>query len=187
MPPKAKNQAKRAKRNPKTTKIVVRKQQPMSPNGEHVFSATEYLLDAVAMANKSNTFNTYKFKVGSKCPSMLMKLSAVYGKYKFSNVSVRYVSSSSTATSGLAVVGFAFGKEPNTKQGAMALTPHVSVPVHKSSGWVSINPSLFSWNTTASVEDFIVLAYVQHDLMTNERTVGSVEIRYTISFQGVEP
>lgn len=85
---------------------------------------------------------------------------------------------------------------PTTREQLARLTPHVSLPIKKSTGWMQVPRAMYNANlirpigvaTDPSSKPFQLCALATLATKTTEATiVGALHIRYAVKFSGLKP
>lgn len=148
-----------------------------------------------ASANKTSVSYTNTFNISTASP-LLKKYAAIYESYRIKTVSYRFIPDESGLSSGNISIGIDYGKSPGalTREQISRLNPHYSGPIRKITPWVTIHPRFVSKDTVRYSGDdslmsapFTLALLATCESKTADRTLGCVEIQYTLEFQGILP
>lgn len=133
----------------------------------------------------------------SSASELLKKYATIYESYKIKSVAYRYIPDESGFSSGNVSIGIDYGKQPNsnlTREQISKLNPHYSGPIRKSSPWVAISSKFVNTDLVRYTSDdsllstpFTFCGVFTCESKDSERTLGSIELQYTLEFQGILP
>nr|APG76965.1 hypothetical protein [Hubei permutotetra-like virus 2] len=155
----------------------------------------EVITTLTAVANKTSVSYKNTFNISTASP-LLKKYATIYESYKIKTVSYRFIPDESGLSSGNISIGIDYGKAPGdlTREQISRLNPHYSGPIRKITPWITIHPRFVSTDTVRySGDDSLMSAPFTLALLATcesksaDRTLGCVEIQYTLEFQGILP
>lgn len=149
-----------------------------------------------APANGTTVAYKNSFNIASASP-LLQKYATIYESYKIKSVSYRFIPDESAMSSGNVSIGIDYGKAPTgdlTREQISKLNPHYSGPIRKITPWISIMPRFVNTDTVRYTSDtstlstpFSFCGVFSCEAKGAERSLGAIEIQYTLEFQGILP
>lgn len=130
---------------------------------------------------------------------ILKKFSEIYDNYTISEVAYKFTTDMSSLTSGNITMGIDYltsDTAPETRDQLARLTPHVSLPIKKSTQWMQVPRAMFNPNlirpigvkTDSSSRPFQLCALATlATKATGDTIVGALHIKYTVKFSGLKP
>lgn len=136
------------------------------------------------------------FNIATASP-LLQKYATIYESYKIKSVSYRFIPDESAMSSGNVSIGIDYGKKPATtltREQISKLNPHYSGPIRKTTPWITISPKFVNTDMVRYTADsstmstpFNFCGVYSCESKDGERTLGAIEIQYTLEFQGILP
>nr|UUG74207.1 MAG: putative capsid protein [XiangYun permutotetra-like virus] len=149
-----------------------------------------------APAKGTSVVYTKPFNIAS-ASELLKKYATIYESYKIKSVAYRYIPDESGFSSGNVSIGIDYGKQPTsnlTREQISKLNPHYSGPIRKSTPWISISSKFVNTDLVRYTSDdsllstpFTFCGVFSCESKEAERTLGSIELQYTLEFQGILP
>lgn len=139
------------------------------------------------------------FDPSNEKTKVLKKFSEIYDNYTISDVAYKFTTDMSSLTSGNITMGIDYltsDTPPTTREQLARLTPHVSLPIKKSTSWMQVPRAMYNPNlirpigvsTDPSSIPFQVCALATlATKATADTIVGALHIRYAVRFSGLKP
>lgn len=126
----------------------------------------------------------------------MKKYATIYDSYKIKSVAYRFVTDEASTKSGNVSLGIDYGKPPTSisRETVCKLTPHYTGPIKKNTPWVEVSNKYFNPNLVRYVSDvaaettpFTLCLLLSGESSDSQRTLGAVEIKYTLEMLGLQP
>ncbi|APG76929.1 hypothetical protein 1 [Hubei permutotetra-like virus 1] len=155
----------------------------------------ETLLALKVAANATTSSYIKTFTLVDASP-ILKKYATIYDSYKIKSVAYRFVTDEASTKSGNVSLGIDYGKPPSSlsRDSVCKLTPHYTGPIKKNSPWVEVSNRFFNPNLVRYVSDtdtntapFSLCILLSCEPTGAERTLGALEIKYSLEMLGLQP
>ncbi|UHM27583.1 MAG: coat protein [Sanya permutotetravirus 3] len=155
----------------------------------------ETLLAAKVAANATSVAYIKTFTLTDASP-ILKKYATIYDSYKIKSVAYRFVTDEASTKSGNVSLGIDYGKAPSSlsRDSVCKLTPHYTGPIKKNTPWVEVSNRFFNPNLVRYVSDtdtdtapFSLCLLLSCEASAAERTLGALEIKYSLEMLGIQP
>lgn len=155
----------------------------------------ETLLAAKVAANATSVAYIKTFTLTDASP-ILKKYATIYDSYKIKSVAYRFVTDEASTKSGNVSLGIDYGKAPTSlsRDSVCKLTPHYTGPIKKNTPWVEVSNRFFNPNLVRYVSDtdtdtapFSLCLLLTCEASATERTLGALEIKYSLEMLGIQP
>lgn len=155
----------------------------------------ETLLAPKVAANATSAAYIKTFTLSEASP-ILKKYATIYDTYKIKSVAYRFVTDEASTKSGNVSLGIDYGKPQTTltRDSVCKLTPHYTGPIKKNTPWVEVsnrffNPNLVRYvsDTNADTAPFSLCLLLTCEPSSTERTLGALEIKYSLEMLGIQP
>nr|WPV63089.1 MAG: coat protein [Jingmen rodent permutotetravirus 2] len=155
----------------------------------------ETLLAPKVAANATTAAYIKTFVLSDASP-ILKKYATIYDSYKIKSVAYRFVTDEASTKSGNVSLGIDYGKPPTSlsRDSVCKLTPHYTGPIKKNTPWVEVSNKYFNPNLVRYVSDantdtapFSLCLLLSCEASATERTLGALEIKYSLEMLGIQP
>lgn len=155
----------------------------------------ETLLVPKVAANATTSAYIKTFTLTDASP-ILKKYATIYDSYKIKSVAYRFVTDEASTKSGNVSLGIDYGKAPTSlsRDSVCKLTPHYTGPIKKNTPWVEVSNKYFNPNLVRYVSDtntdtapFSLCLLLTCEASAVERTLGALEIKYSLEMLGIQP
>lgn len=155
----------------------------------------ETLLAPQVAANATTAAYIKTFTLTDASP-ILKKYATIYDSYKIKSVAYRFVTDEASTKSGNVSLGIDYGKAPTSlsRDSVCKLTPHYTGPIKKNTPWVEVSNKYFNPNLVRYVSDtntdtapFSLCLLLTCEASATARTLGALEIKYSLEMLGIQP